>query len=104
LELQVVGIDAVGSEVVAGLFEEQPKRIIVTFENELEELGASVIVGTFDVFGQPTKRFSFKTKNLGVSATTIVASDGVNGASFPAGAIVFLRSWVRSRIRSSHLT
>ena len=51
LELQVVDVDAVGSEVVAGLFEELPERIIVTFFDELQELGTGVIVGTFGVFG-----------------------------------------------------
>jgi hypothetical protein len=27
----------------------------------------------------------------------------MNGISFPAGAIVFLRGWVRSRVRNTHL-
>ena len=49
--MQVVGVEAVGSEVIAGLFEELPKRMIVAFLHELQELGAGVIVGTFGVFG-----------------------------------------------------
>jgi hypothetical protein len=51
LKLQVVRFDMVGSEVVAGLFEELPERIIVAGEHELEELGACVIVGAFGVLG-----------------------------------------------------
>jgi hypothetical protein len=51
LQLQVVGFDAVGSEVVAGLFEEQPKRIMFADEHELEELGAGVIIGARGVLG-----------------------------------------------------
>ena len=98
-----MGIDAVGSEVVTGLFEELPERFIVALFHELQELGAGVIVGTFGVFGQSTKRLGFENKNLGVSAITIVASDGVNGATFPAGAIVLVRGWVRSRTRNTHL-
>ena len=98
-----MSVDAVGSVVVAGLFEEQPKRIVVAFFHELDEFGAGVIVGTFGVLGQPTESVGFENKNLGVGAITIVASNGVNGASFPGGAIVFLRSWVRNRIRNTHL-
>ena len=60
--MQVVGIDAVGSEVVTGLFEELPERFIVALFHELQELSAGVIVGTFGVFGQPTKRLGFKEK------------------------------------------
>jgi hypothetical protein len=51
LQLQVMGVDMVGSEVVAGLVEEQPKRIIVALFHELQELGAGSVGGTFGVFG-----------------------------------------------------
>ena len=50
-----MGIDAVGNEVVTGLFEQLPERFIVALFDELEELSAGVIVGTFGVFGQPTE-------------------------------------------------
>ena len=62
-----MGIDAVGSEVVTGLFEELPERIIVAFFHELQELGAGVVVGTFGVFGQPPQSVGFENKNLGVA-------------------------------------
>ena len=40
-----MGIDAVGSEVVTGLFEELPERFIVALFHELQELGAGVSLG-----------------------------------------------------------
>jgi hypothetical protein len=51
LKLQVVRFDMVGSQIVAGLFEELPEGIIVAGEHELEELGACVTVGAFSVLG-----------------------------------------------------
>jgi hypothetical protein len=50
LELQVVGFDAVGSEVLAGPLEDLPKRTVIAGIRELKKFGTRVLLGALGVF------------------------------------------------------
>jgi hypothetical protein len=97
-----MGFDAVGSEVLAGLLEKLPKRIVIADIRELKKFSPRVLVGALGVFRQPTKSVGFKAKHLGAGAIAIVASDGVNGTSLLGNVVVFLRGCDRSRFRNPH--
>ena len=51
LELQVVGFDAVGSEVVAGPLEELPKRIVIAGIRELKKVRVGIRASRLRVGG-----------------------------------------------------